>query len=161
MMRLLNFSVKVTFTGGADGYGVCVTGGTLGCAEGSVASVGVDAGVGSGAGVGSFTLRGAIVFLYIVTIGAAWAVVTAGLGFGVGATESVSGGSDCSGVALVQKISDIFSTSVVAAGPYSKNGISGAGLRIIVMIYLIELVALSCDNNSGIETFVGKNSTVS
>ena len=47
--------------------------------------------------------------------------------------------------------------AVVAAGKYYKNGLAGAGLQIIVRRYLIASVALYFADNSGMETFVGKN----
>ena len=89
-MRLLNSPLKVTFYGGAGGYGECGTRVTLGGDGGYVASVEVGAGVGSGAGVGPCTLVGAILFLRIVPLGAAWEVVTDGLVSGVGAMEGVA-----------------------------------------------------------------------
>ena len=159
-MRLLILSAKVAFTDGAGGYGACVTRGTLSGAGGSVASVGVGSGFGYGAGVGSCTLGGAVVFLRIITLGAAWAVVTAGLGSGVSDMAGVAGRSSCSGISFVRNISAGCPMEVVTVGPYYKNGISGAGLRIIVMRSLIESVALSCADNAGMTNCFVKHSTV-
>ena len=111
-------------------------------------------------GVGSFTLGSEIVFLRIITLGAAWALVTAGLGSGVGDMAGVAGRSSCSGVSFVRNISSGCPMEVVTVGPYYKNGLSGAGLRIIVMRSLIKSVALSCADNAGMTNCFGKHSTV-
>ena len=91
-----------------------------------------------------------------------------GIGCSVGAALGVlvpcSVGGDgfcCYGAVLVLNISANCSIAVVALGPYSKKGVSGTGLCIIVMTSRIESVALSCEDRDVIGTLIGNNCTVS
>ena len=54
-----------------------------------------------------------------------------------------------------------FSTAVVDLGPYYKKGVSGPGLRIILMRSRIASLDLSCDDSSGIATLLRNNWTMS
>ena len=96
------------------------------------------------------------------SVGAGDIVCSVGTALGVSVPLSIGGdGFYFSGAVLVLKKSANCSTEVAALGPYSKKGVVGTGLKIIVMRSRIASVDLSYDYRAGIVTLLGNNWTVS